>query len=40
MTLVYAVGLDFVTQKTNVKVWKIDGSVLMIYDMIIAGFLL
>lgn len=40
MTLVHAAKLGFVIRKTNISAQKIDSSILAIYRMIIADFLL
>ncbi len=38
MTLAYAVKLGLAIRKTNVGAQKIDGSILVTYEMVIAGF--
>lgn len=40
MSSAYAAQLDLITQKTNAKTQKIDGSPLEIYGMVSASFLL
>ena len=40
MTLAYAAKLGVATRKTDVDAQKIDGSALVTYEMVIAGFLL
>lgn len=39
MTLISAVKLGLVTQKTDVGTQKIDGSPLVIYEIVLVGFL-
>lgn len=39
MTPTFIAKLSLITQKTDVSIQKIDNSLLVIYEMVLAGFL-